>query len=135
MTARRRHDDAPHPSDGASYDEWRFSSFPNYVKAAKFKVGLDKTLGAMLGYSDGSRVGLWCEGRGRPNELGVLKMARLMGDAPDRVLRLAGYDEFADLLGEGDTDQSPYRLHALKTQLETLRSLLEAAISTAKVGG
>lgn len=134
--AKRRRSEEPIPApEDAQYDAWRFESFPHYCQAAKHKVGMDKTLGLMMGYSDGSRVGLWCQGLGRPSELGVLKLARLMGDSPDKVLRLAGYDEFADLLGEGDTDQSPYRLHAIKTQLETLRALLEAAITTAKVGG
>lgn len=121
------------PGEGLTYDEWRFASFANYTSAVVDKLGMDKTLGNMLGYADGSRVGLWRTGRARPNELAVLKMARYMGDKPDRVLRLAGYDEFADLLGEGDTDQSPYRLHALKTQLQTLKALLDAAIATAKV--
>ena len=88
-----------------------------YIQRIHDQVGTDKDIGAFLGFADGSRVGLWRKGGGRPDELNCIKLARWTGDDPLAVLRLAGYTEMADLL-QGVTGPAPIPFAIMRPHLE-----------------
>lgn len=102
--------------------------FRSYIQEVVDKVGTDSAVGKYLGFSDGSRVGLWRRGEGRPDELNVLKLARWMGDDPIWALKIAGYDEMAQLL-KGTTGPAPIEFSILRPHLvslqETIRGMME----------
>ena len=75
-----------------------FKTYQDYIKHVVDQVGSDITVAKRLGFADGSRVGLWQRGTGRPDELNVVKIARSRGDDPIAMLHLAGYTEIADPL-------------------------------------
>lgn len=98
-----------------------------YIQDVIFQAGSDAAVGQYLGFGDGSRVGLWRRGRGRPSELACVKLARWTGDDPLHVLRLAGYTELAGLLA-GLVVPMPVQQHPLRKQMEALRALIDLTL-------
>lgn len=110
-----------------------------YIARVIDTVGSDVSVGRFLGLSDGSRVGTWRKGLGRPSELMCIKLARWQGDDPIDVLRLAGYSEMADLLQGHVPEASGANTHSVKllqAQLAALKSMIEMAMThTSQMGG
>jgi hypothetical protein len=94
-------------------------TFREYIQRIHDSVGTDKDIGVFLGFPDGSRVGTWRKGQGRPDELNCIKLARWTGDDPLMVLRLAGYVEMADLL-QGLVGPPPIPFTIMKPHLDAL---------------
>ena len=112
-------------------------TFRDYIQRVYDQVGTDKQIGVFLGFTDGSRVGLWRKGEGRPDELNVIKLARWMGDDPIEVLRLAGYAEMADLI-KGVAGPAPIPFSVLRPHLVGLLGAVESMITmmdTVEKGG
>ena len=107
------------------------TSFREFVGRVIDTAGSDLSVGKYLGLADGSRVGAWRKGQGRPSELMCIKLARWQGHDPLAVLRLAGYTEMADLLKGHVPEASGSNVHSIKllqTQLATLRSMIDLAL-------
>jgi hypothetical protein len=103
-----------------------------YISTVINVAGSDLAVGVYLGLADGSRVGAWRKGRGRPSELMCVNLARWQGDDPLAVLRLAGYVEMADLLSGHVPDQTGSNTHSvtlLQHQLQSLRSMIDMALT------
>ena len=103
-------------------------TFKEYIQRVYDHAGTDKDIGKFLGFTDGSRVGLWRKGEGRPDELNVMKLARWMGDDIVEVLRLAGYTEMADLI-KGVAGPSPISFSILRPHLVGLLGAVESMIT------
>ena len=104
------------------------TTFVDYINAVSKQAGSDYAVGKYLGYSDGSRVGAWRKGgNNRPDELACVKLARWTGDDPLRILRLAQYDELADLL-EGRVAVMPASIEAMRPTLVALEQMIAAAL-------
>lgn len=116
----------------------KWSSLKQYIGSVIDTAGSDLSVGKYLGLADGSRVGAWRKGRGRPSELMCIKLARWQGDDPLRVLRLAGYTEMADLL-EGSvpatTAANTHSVQLLQNQLTSLKTMVEMALAQTSVMG
>lgn len=126
----------PHYTQAPPSDEDRWSSLHNYVSWVIYKAGSAISVGRYLGLADGSRVGQWLAGKGRPSELMCIKLARWWGDDPLRVLRLAGYNEMADMLAGAvpqATHQNIHQIELLKGQLRSLQTMIEMAIHSSDV--
>lgn len=102
-------------------------TFQEYIKSVVDQAGSDYAVGKHLGYGDGSRVGIWKRNQGRPDELACIKLARWMGDDPVLVLRLAGYNEMADLL-DGRVIVTAPSIDALRPTLRALDEMIQAAL-------
>jgi hypothetical protein len=106
-----------------------------YIARVIDTAGSDLAVGKFLGLADGSRVGAWRKGQGRPSELMCVKLARWQNHDPMDVLRIAGYEEMADLL-EGAVPQvtgSNIRsVQHVQSQLSSLRKLIDVALEQAK---
>jgi hypothetical protein len=115
MTAKRVNDETK------PYERSRLAAgaktFKDYVNKIYDQVGTDRDIGKLLGFPDGSRVGRWRTGDGRPDELNCIKLARWTGDDPLAVLRLAGYTEMADLL-EGRVGPPPIPFTVMRPHIE-----------------
>jgi hypothetical protein len=117
-------------------DEERWKNLRSYVAWVIERAGSDVSVGKFLGLADGSRVGLWRKGKGRPSELMCIKIARWQGDDPLRVLRLAGYDEMADLLkgiAPEVAGSNVHQVQLLQSQLNTLKSMIDMALQQTTV--
>lgn len=110
-----------------------------YINQIIDETGSDLSVGKFLGLADGSRVGAWRKGLGRPSELMCVKLARWRGDDPLSVLRLAGYHELAGLLSGIVPEVAGANMHAIEllvSQLTSLRSLIDLAIDQVRhMGG
>lgn len=103
-----------------------------YINRVIDTAGSDLAVGKFLGLADGSRVGAWRKGQGRPSELMCIKLARWQGDDPLAILRLAGYDEMAGLLDGHVPDVRGSNVHSvrlLQSQLGTLRTMIDMALA------
>jgi hypothetical protein len=104
-------------------------TFKEYIQHVIDTVGTDIAVARFLRFTDGSRVGTWRQGKGRPDELNCIKLARWVGDDPLAVLRLAGYDEMAGLL-KGSVGPAPVEFAVLRPQLIGLSESIAAVLST-----
>lgn len=104
-------------------------SFKEYIQRVVDKVGSDIAVARFLEFGDGSRIGLWRKGDGRPDELNCIKLARWMGDDPLEVLRLAGYEEMAKLL-KGTIGPPPVQFAVLRPHLISLSEALKGMLNT-----
>lgn len=100
-----------------------------YIQRIHDQTGTDVEIGRFLGFTDGSRVGLWRRGEGRPDELNCMKLARWMGDDPVDVLRIAGYTEMADVI-KGSAGPAPIPFSILRPQLISLMGVLDGILQT-----
>ena len=108
------------------------TTFAAYVNAAAEAAGSDVALGLAIGYTDGARVGMAKRGQGaRFSELAVIRLARHQGDDPLTVLRLAGYQEMADLL---DGYVMPPRMAKARQGLIQLKQLIDLAVAQVGIG-
>jgi len=114
--------------------ENKFASLRAYVGVVVQQAGSDYAVGKHLGYGDGSRVGIWKRGQGRPDELACIKLARWMGDDPLHVLRLAGYVEMADLLA-GRIVTLPASIDAIRPRLKALHAQVGAVLGATADNG
>jgi hypothetical protein len=102
-------------------------SFKEYIQGVVDQVGSDVAVARYLGFGDGSRIGLWRKGEGRPDELNCIKIARWMGDDPLAILRVAGYHEMADLL-KGTAGPPPVQFSILRPHLASLQGVLSGML-------
>lgn len=111
------------------------SSLHAYIEHCALLAGSNQALGYRLGLSGGGRVGMWSAGRGRPSELNCMQLADFSGHDMIDILRLAGYDEMADLVAkrvkgtppntEVYKDKLVLQLDAVADMAERIKSLLE----------
>jgi hypothetical protein len=109
--------------EAAEFKAWR--DYASWVVAT---AGSDIAVAEYLGLSDGSRVGRWRTGTGKPSIENAIKLARWTGHDPLAILRLGGHGEVADLLSGA---VSPPTVHESKLakMLEAIRGVAEAAAS------
>lgn len=105
-------------------------NWKEYAQEIVDRFGSDIAVARFLGYAEGSRVGMWRKGLAKAEELSVIKLARWNGDDPLQILRLAGYEEMADLL-EGNVRHIPTTTTAILPGLVELRDELNALLQKA----
>lgn len=105
-------------------------NWKEYAQEIVDKFGSDIAVARFLGYAEGYRVGMWRKGLAKTEELSVIKLARWNGDDPLQILRLAGYEEMADLLA-GDVKHIPTTTTAILPGLVELRDELNALLQRA----
>ena len=116
----------------------RMHDLKSYITWTIHSAGSDVAVGKYLGLADGSRVGMWRRGLGRPSELMCIKLARWQGDDPLEVLRLGGYTEMADLLDgklPEHTASNVHQVQLLQNQLNTLKTMIDMALAQTKSWG
>jgi hypothetical protein len=104
----------------------------DYINRILDISGSDLAVGKFLGLADGSRVGMWRKGSGRPSELMCIKLARWHNHDPLEVLKLAGYEEMAELLSGAVPEARASNIHSVKllqNQLTTLKTMIELALT------
>lgn len=102
-------------------------TFAEYLTKAADLAGSDAALGKIVGFTDGSRIGIARKGGPRLSELPCLKLARFTGDDPCWVLRLAGHTEMADLM-QGHV--VPPQMDTIKSGLRQLQTVINLALQT-----
>jgi hypothetical protein len=106
-------------------------SLPAYTQYCVHLAGSMAGLARVVGFSTGSRIADWVSGAGRPSEIAAAKMAHFSGHDLIEVLRLARYDELADIIERtyGQTHTLPA---ARKAQLEASLSVVEDYLEMAR---
>lgn len=77
----------------------KYPSFAAYIAEAIRMVGTAEKVGALLGFTSGTRVNDWRKAKGGgPSLESCLRLAKLTGDDPLDILAMTGHDEIAELL-------------------------------------
>jgi hypothetical protein len=77
----------------------KYPSFAAYIAEAIRMVGTAEKVGALLGFTSGTRVNDWRKAKGGgPSLESCLRLAKLTGDDPLEILAMVGHDEIAEIL-------------------------------------